>query len=174
MARPLEGWKLKRKRGRKIWNVVFTHNGIPVERSTGCEDREQAKGPAGIIYADHVQREPARKIKAVRRTDSPPLEELVGTWLTEDTTIGETTVNTWTVYGGHWRARWETLIPITEASIVKYRNERLSQVIADTVRKELGALKRFLTWCQENGHLQREVVVCTVPPRATAPNSAVP
>lgn len=167
MARPREGWKLRRKPGRKIWDVRFSHNGRDVERSTGREDREQAAEEGALIYADFIQREPAQEIAPVRRGDSPALEELVATWLTEDSTIGARTVDTWTVYGGHWRARWESLAQITDASIRDYRNDRLRSVIAETVRKELSALRRFLVWCADNGHLQRPIVVCSVPRKAT-------
>jgi integrase len=166
MARQPEGWRIHRPPGRKTYLVRFTHNGARVERSTGAQDPGIASEAAARIYADHVQREPKR-ITVVKRGESPPLEDLVASWLSSDSTIGRRTVKTWTDYGRRWRSWWESLVHITDVTCEDYRNERLRQVMADTVRKELGALRRFLQWCTDQGYLQRKINVPFVPKKAT-------
>lgn len=166
MARYSEGWRIHRPPGRKTYLVRFTHNGRRVERSTGRQDPEEAAKEAAKVYADHVQREPPKRAP-VRRGDSPALEKLVALWLASDSTIAPRTVPIWTVYGGHWRQRWETLVDVTDSACEEYRNERLRSVLARTVRKELGALRRFLGWCKDHGYLGRVVAVPFVPKRAT-------
>lgn len=166
MARRAEGWKIRKPEGRDTYEVRFTHNGRRVERSTGTGDPEEAQQAAARIYADYVQREPERR-RAVRRGDSPPITELVATWLASDSTIAPRTVETWTTYGGHWARKWESLVHVTDVTCTEYRNERLRHVIADTVRKELGALRRFLGWCQELGYLTRKVEVPTIPKKTS-------
>jgi len=166
MARTPEGWRIRKEKGRETYTVRFTHNGRRVERSTGCTDPEEAAKAAARVYADFVQREPVRR-RTVRRGDSPPLAELVALWLAADSTISPRTVPIWTIYGGHWCAKWESLVHVTEATCEEYRNERLRVVLATTVRKELGALRRFLAWCRAHGYLHRDVNVPFVPQKAT-------
>lgn len=166
MARHPEGWKLRKPKGRRVYIVRFTHNGRAIDRSTGTEDPRQAPKEAARIYAEYVQREPPKR-RIVRRGDSPPLPELVEQWLSTDTTIDEGTVDTWTVYGGHWSERWPTARDIDEITAEAYRNDRLRVVLASTVRKELSALRRFIRWCVRFGHLGREVLVAGVPTSAT-------
>lgn len=166
MGRHPEGWKLRLPEGRTTYVVRFTHNGRTVDRSTGRQDPREAGKEAARIYAEHVQREPARRI-VVRRGDSPPLQELVATWLENDSTIDLDTVDTWTVYGGHWAERWTSARDVIEAEGERYRNERLRVVTASTVRKELSALRRFLRWCHQHGHVGRVPEIPGVPNSAT-------
>lgn len=167
MARYAEGWRLRPLTGtRTVYVVRFTHNNRTVDRSTGRSDPGEASKEAAKIYADHVQREPAKRV-VVRKGDIPALSELVDSWLESDSTIDDDTAATWEVYGGHWCDHWEQLADIFEAAALTYRNARLKQVLAVTVRKELSALRRFLKWCRSTGYLQREVVVQGVPEKTT-------
>lgn len=166
MGRHPEGWRIRLPKGRTVYLVYFTYNGRRVDRSTGSSDPIEAAKAAAKIYADFVQREPPKR-RIVRRGHSLPLPELVEQWLTTDTTIDEDTVDTWTVYGGHWSEKWPTVIDITEPSAEEYRNERLRKVQASTVRKELSALRRFLRWCVMHGHVGRAVTIPGVPAKAT-------
>jgi integrase len=166
MARYAEGWKIFLPPGRKTYAVRFTHNGARVERSTGERDQGEAAKAGARIYADHVQRDPPKRTR-VRRVDSASVEDCVAAWLSSDSTIGRRTVPIWTLYGSYWCARWVTLVDVTTATCGEYRNDRLRLVLADTVRKELGALRRFLKWCSDHGHLQRAVDVPFVPKKAT-------
>lgn len=166
MGRYSQGWKIRLPPGRRIWVVYFVHNGRRVDRSTGCEGEREAAQAAARIYADHVQREPPKR-RIVRRGDSVPLSELVEQWLSTDSTIDEDTVDTWTVYGGHWASRWTYLHDVTEVTAQDYRNDRLRSVMASTVRKELSTLRRFLRWCKLHGHTGRDITVPGVPESAT-------
>lgn len=167
MARHAEGWKIHCPEGRTIYLVRFTHNGARVERSTGASDPREAAKAAALIYSDHIQRNPGKRAR-VRRGDSPPLEDCVAAWLSADSTIAKRTVPVWTGYGRLWCTRWPTLADVTTATSTDYRNDRLRLVIAATVRKELGALRRFLGWCSAQGYLgERQVEVPNVPKKAT-------
>jgi integrase len=146
--------------------VYFNHNGRRVDRSTGCTDQEAATKSAARVYADFVQREPPKR-RIVRRGDSLPLPELVEQWLSTDGTIDEATVDTWTDYGAKWSKRWATLVDVNEIETERYRNERLREVLGDTVRKEVSSLRRFLKWCHAQGHVGREIQVPGVPMKAT-------
>jgi site-specific recombinase XerC len=166
VGRYSQGWRIRLPPGRSIWVVFFTHNGRRVDRSTRCSSEAEASKAAARIYADFVQREPPKR-PVFRRGDSLPLAELVEQWLSSDATIDEDTVDTWTVYGGHWASRWLTLVDVTEVTSLEYRNDRLRSVLASTVRKELSALRRFLRWCKLHGHMGRDVDVPGVPESAT-------
>jgi site-specific recombinase XerD len=172
VPRIAEGWRLRLPKGRLVYIVRFTHNGVTVDRSTGQEDPRAAQQEAARIYADYVQREPERQ-RVPRGSDSAPLEELIAAWLEQDATIDEDTVGTWTVYGRHWLDRWSRLGEVTEASGERYRNERLRVVMATTVRKELSALRHFLKWAASQGHLRRKVEIPGVPEKATGTRYAV-
>ena len=167
MARHPEGWTLRKPEGRKTYSVYFRVAGERRELSTGTGDPREAAREAERIYADNVQRGPQRKLKIVRRGDAPPLDDLISTWLANDSTLDPDTAEVWVTYGNHWLAHWETLADVTDVTAKDYRNSRLRKVQATTVRKELGALRRFLTWCHELGHLPREVIVPGVPSKVT-------
>jgi integrase len=49
-------------------------------------------------------------------------------------------------------------------------NQRLRKVQGTTVRKELGALRRFLKWCEARGFMPRAVVVPGVNSKALGTN----
>ena len=173
MARHPEGWRLRLPEGRTVYVVRFTHNGRTHDRSTGTDDPREAAKAAARIYAEHVQKEPGKR-RVVRRGDSPPLEELVATWLESDSTLDPSTVDTWTVYGRLWAARWEQTSDLIEVETERYRNDRLRSVLASTVRKELTALRRFIRWLMSHGYLGREVQVPGVPTTATGTRYARP
>ncbi|MFZ5896775.1 MAG: hypothetical protein ACOY0T_37310 [Myxococcota bacterium] len=59
------------------------------------------------------------------------------------------------------------MIDVTEPDAVRFLNERLGAVLADTVRHERGALQRFLNWCTANEHTDREFNIPYVSKNAT-------
>lgn len=166
MARHAEGWRLRKEKGRETYTVRFRIAGQRFEPSTGTSDPIEAARSAERIYADHVQRAPV-KLKVVRRGAAEALDDLISTWLAGDTTLDPDTAKVWESYGRHWLAHWETIADITDVTCADYRNERLRHVQGTTVRKELGALRRFLRWCHDRGHLPRVVNVPGVPSKAT-------
>lgn len=172
MARNPEGWRIRKAKGSDLYEVYFRANGKRVFRSCGTSDPEQAAVEAARIYAHHVQRVLPRRA-ARGRGDSPPLEDLVASWLEQDSTIAPSTAKVWVIYGRRWCALWSSLAHVTDVTCLQYRNDRLREVIADTVRKETGALRRFLAWCTDNGHLEREIKVPFVSKKATGTRFAV-
>jgi integrase len=166
MARHSEGWQLRKSKGRKTYLVRFRVNGERVERSTGTSDPVEADRAAARIYADAVQRAP-QELKVIRRGEAPALDDLISTWLASDATLDPDTAGVWETYGRHWLAHWQTIADVTDVTAQDYRNARLRKVQGVTVRKELGALRRFLRWCFERGYIPREVNVPGVPAKAT-------
>jgi len=166
MGRLAEGWRLRLPPGHKTYLVRFRVHGKRGERSTGCQDPDAAAIEAARIYADQVQRAP-QKIKRVVRGDSPPLLDLISNWLATDSTLDPSTALVWESYGRHWLRHWPTIADITDITVEEYRNERLRKVLAQTVRKELGALKRFLVWSKDRGFIPRDVAMPGVPTKVT-------
>jgi len=166
MGRLAEGWRLRLPPGHKTYLVRFRVNGVRGERSTGCSDPEQAAIEAARIYADQVQRAP-QKIKRVARGDAPPLLDLISNWLATDSTLDPSTALVWESYGRHWLRHWQTMADVTDLTVEEYRNQRLRAVLAQTVRKELGALKRFLVWCHDRHFIPREITMPGVSSKVT-------
>ncbi|HWZ87775.1 MAG TPA: tyrosine-type recombinase/integrase [Polyangiaceae bacterium] len=92
---------------------------------------------------------------------------MISNWLAGDSTLDPSTAIVWETYGRHWLKTWPTLIDVTEITVVDYRNERLRKVQAQTVRKELGALKRFLKWCHDRHFIPIEIKMPGVPTKVT-------
>jgi integrase len=63
-------------------------------------------------------------------------------------------------------------VDVTDVTCTDYMHARLRKVQGVTVRKELGALRRFLAWCKDRGHLPRAVVVPGVPTKTTGTKDA--
>jgi site-specific recombinase XerC len=167
MARHAEGWRIRKPKGRKTYSVYFRINGERTELSTGAGDPFEAQKAAERIYADAVQRAGVQpKLKIVRRGEAPPLDDLIATWLAGDTTLDPATASVYETYGRHWLAHWETLADVTDNTAEDYRNARLRKVQGVTVHKEIAALRRFLRWCNDRGHLPRIVNVPGVPKKA--------
>lgn len=171
MARHAEGWRLRKEKGRQTYLVRFRANGERVERSTGESDPIAAAKAAERIYADHVQRAPQKRV-APRRGATEPLDDLIATWLATDSTLDAETAKVWETYGRHWLDHFGTIADITDVTCADYRNARLRSVQGVTVRKELGALRRFLRWARERAHMPREVTVPGVPKKATGTRHA--
>ena len=167
MARHPEGWRLRKPKGRETYSVYFRAGGERIERSTGTGDPIEAARAAERIYADAIQRAGQAPRKVVRRGDAQPLDELISQWLAGDSTLDPDTAKVWETYGRHWLDHWPTLADVTDITCEDYRNKRLRKVTSTTVRKELGALRRFLRWAHSRGHLPREVNVPGVSTKAT-------
>lgn len=168
MARHAEGWRLRKPEGHETYLVRFRVAGQRRELTTGSSDPLEAQKAAERIYAHEVQKAGAqRKLRIVRRGDATPLDDLISTWLATDSTLDPDTAEVWETYGRHWIDHWETIADITDVTATDYRNARLRKVQGTTVRKELGALRRFLKWCEDRGHLPRAVNVPGVSSKTT-------
>jgi integrase len=165
VGRHPEGWKLRQRAPGYSYTVRFTHGGHEYHRSCGTADHEQASREAARIYADIVNREPGVRQRRGRR-EHRPLEELLGKWLAS-APFDPGTKKTYEVYAGaHWLPHFDAMHHVTDGMCAEYVRARLRSVRAQTVRKELTALRAFLRWCQETGELEREVTVPSVPKKA--------
>ena len=142
MARPAEGWRLRKHR--KRYYVRFTHAGERVELSTGSGDPEEAARRAARLYAEyHSGARPSR----LRATDpSAPVVEIGALWLAEfEAEFDAGTLDTMLVYVRHFDSFFCTMGSVTDATCARYARERVGRVKRQTVQKELSALLRFLT-----------------------------
>lgn len=164
MARPSEGWKLRKRGGRYF--VRFTVAGERVELATGARDPEEAARCAAKLYSEHQLSAPARRLKVL--TPELALVEIAATWIADiDGELDPATLETFLIYARHFQAFFGSMSGITDASCAQYSRERLRKVKRQTVRKELSALRRFVRWCVQQGVLSREPTIPSPPPRAT-------
>ena len=152
MGRRAQGWQL-RKRSNGIYSVRFVHQGERVERSTGERDSQRAGVVAARIYAEVVSGRRARPGQVAVCTT--PIRVLFANWLADaEASLDETTAKQ---YKGYVRAFFlpffSALDVITTESGRDYARTRLTKVKRKTVLKELSALRGFLGWCREQGHL---------------------
>lgn len=171
MARHARGWTLRRRSAGGVYLVRFSHHGL-VERSTGTRDRGAAEKEAARIYAHHIARAPVGR----RANRVGSFEEVVAQWLVSlESTHDPKTHDTWELYSRtHWMPRWLGLHELTRETVEAYRDERLKSVKAETVRKELSALRIFLRWAEVDipvPSIGKRTVGTTyeVPRRGTAP-----
>lgn len=148
MARPAEGWKLKWPHGSEVAHVRFTHLGIRYELSTGERDPERAAKEAATLYAETISGRRSRKRVIV---SGAKLDELIAQWIEDFEADHDkrTAREYFFVARAHWLPRWSKLEEITDASIADYTRAALRRVQRVSVRKELSALRGFLSWCVE-------------------------
>ncbi len=158
MGRHAEGWKLEWRRG--IGYVRFTHRKRQHLISTRTRDPREAAGEAGRIYARVVAGAAPRPVSAIKLRIAK-LDELLAKWIAslEGSLDPETVATYETTYAGvHWLFFGELSDMLSPVERENYREARLRQVSASTVKKETWALDKFLRWCREQG------VVDEVPP----------
>lgn len=148
MPRKPGGWKLRAPRDAcGSYTVRFTWNGSERELSTGTGDVQRAPIEAARIYAREVQRpekpKPATPSRAVGE-----FEGAVSRWLaTLIPTHDAGTVACYSDYSEkHWQRFFVGLHDLTDARCAEYMRARLLVVRADTVKKELSALRGFIRW----------------------------
>src|SRR5262245_931355 len=163
MARPAEGWRLRKHRRRYF--VRFTHEGERVELPTGTGDPEEAARRAAKLYADHH----SGKHRARPRLTDPkaPIIEVAARWIADiEHELDPETIATMMVYARHFGAFFESMSGLTAANCARYSRERLRRVKRKTVQKELSALRRFLGWCEEQGIMSGTPKIVSPPRRA--------
>lgn len=152
MGRPAEGWKLRLPKGSTIHTVRFSHRGRDIERSTGERDPERAAEEAARIYSA-VKRggRVATRPRAPRSTEDD-LGRLAASWLSTLTgTLDPETITTYAIYfDTHLAPFFIQLSAVTPDRTKSYIATRLKNVLAQSVRKELAALRGLLAWALEN------------------------
>lgn len=162
MATRSRGWTLQRDPRTGVYFVRFRHGNGRFNRSTKTTDRRIALREAARIYdaATH----------GVARTTSgraPALDELVIMWLADySASHSPRTVVTYTEYSARFVLTFRTLHGVTAHATADYARTRLREVRAITVRKELSALRSFVSWLVDAGHLTEAPLVPSIPKRA--------
>jgi integrase len=152
MGRRAQGWQL-RKRSNGTYSVRFVHDGQRIERSTGCGDPRRAGTIASRIYAEVVSGHPGRPMRAA--TSRTPLPVQFSNWLAEaESSLDESTAEQYKMYvKANYLPFFGSLEDITNEGGRSYVRFRLTRVKRKTVLKELSALRSFLRWVKEHGHL---------------------
>lgn len=150
MGRHAQGWKILWRNG--IAYVRFRHQRKRFDRSTGARTPAEAATRAADIYARclrgaHI---PRRRIV----TSSLSLEDLFVEWLvSRQGSVCKGTIDTDETYTRHLLAHFNDVDAITTSTVRAYSKARLAKVLRKTVRKELSALRTFLAWAAEEGHI---------------------
>lgn len=164
MARRPGAWKIDREGA--VYYVRFTYSGRRYHLSTGEGEKGPALERAAQIFADVV----AGRLAPTRGapTTAQPLVDLVAAWLEGlESSYTPGTVRLYECYArAHWLPRWDRLGQLTEAALGAYQRERLAEVSRVTLRKELGALRRFGEWAKEQGLLGAPLPFPRLPGRA--------
>jgi site-specific recombinase XerD len=143
MGRPSEGWKLNRKPGRRCWSVKFTHAGKAYELGTGEEDETRAAQRAAELYAGVVSGNTTSGGRRSKALEVRPIQPITQAWLDSVCeTLDPTTLNTYKGYcDKHIEPFFKTIEAITTDGAKRYIQHRLKSVLADSVRKELCAIR---------------------------------
>jgi integrase len=166
-------WNLTQRKGSRVFQVEFRHPGGRHRESTGSEDPRAAEAEAARIYTEVIsgRRERSATRKAAARVGATKLDVLFAEWLASlENTLDVTTVRNYEMYvAAHFLPFFSTLDHVTTASCSDYTRARLAKVMAKTVRKEQSAMRGFIAWCVERGHIDEDEapVVRPVPKRAT-------
>ena len=167
MGRKRSAYKLD-KRDNGIWYVVgTTPDGRRVHRSTRTRSRKTAAQRLALI----VEQEEAGARATLSEITNTPLEELLAAWLTSAATevsSAQGDGSLFETYARHFLRFFQTAERICdEVAIEEYKEHRLGQVQATTVRGELSALRRLHRWMKKRKLLSTLPEVPKVPKRAT-------
>ncbi len=156
MGRPRQGWKLRDPRPplEPFYTVRFTNKaGRRVELTTGASDIGEASRVAADLYARDLTSSGA----LVRSRVDPllALDELMALCLADLLkTHDVTTVAQYARDSKRLAAHFgNTMANVHTARMADYQRDRLTQVLAKTVRKERSVFNTFLAWCVEQGVL---------------------
>ena len=166
MGRRRQAYKLE-KRGNGIWYVVgTTPDGRRVHRSARTRSRKTAAQRLPLIV-EQVELGARATFSEVTNT---PLEELLAAWLTSAATevaSAQGDGSLFETYARHFLRFFHTTERICdEVAIEQYKEHRLGQVQATTLRGELSALRRLHRWMKKRKLLSALPEVPKVPKRA--------
>jgi integrase len=165
MGRPKAGWKLRQKPGRPF-EVRFTHDGAEHNHGLGTRDRREAEEKAARVYADTIHGAIVPK-RVAQVATAVSFEQAGGEWLAEATSrLREKTVATYEVYLLLLGKTFETLADCTTPSMERFISRRLSEVQAQTLRKEMAVLRSVLQFSHGRGWMRDMPFVPNLPKRA--------
>jgi site-specific recombinase XerD len=167
MGRRRQTYKLE-VRDNGIWYIVgTTPDGRRVHRSTRTRSRKAAAQRLPLI----VEQEEAGGQATFSEVTNTPLEELLAAWLTSAATevsSAQGDGSLFETYARHFLRFFQTTERVCdEVAIEQYKEHRLGQVQATTVRGELSALRRLHHWMKKRKLLSALPEVPKVPKRAT-------
>lgn len=149
-------WVVRQRTEGGVWYVRLPSSLGGRELSTGVSgsspaDRRKATSEGARIVATEIARgaRPKQaKPTAGARGGAQGLERLIASWLHSlKTTHQPTTRTTWEGYGSaHFLPHFVDAAGLTQERCAAYIKERLAEVLAVTVRKELTALRSLLEW----------------------------
>lgn len=136
------------------WKVPGTKRRPEVSLRT--RDIVEARRIAPQVYAAHVTG--ATKDGGTSNFLADPTtsaKELIATWIASvKTQLGRNTDKTYIIYGKHWLKHIKVLGDVRSAKVGDYMRARLDVVLADTVKLELSALRRFFKWLREQEYIR--------------------
>lgn len=174
MGRPAkEGWSLRWRRGgpgKGVGHVRFTFAGKDHVYSTGERDPGAAREKAAAIYTRVISGRQVAVIGTDKEHRLAPLVDLIAFWLADvESELDPETIKTYTQYSRRWLDHFQTLERfVAPRALADFKNVRLSQVTASSVRKELSAMRGFFRWCSSDaqGILASEPIIPSIKKRA--------
>lgn len=165
MARKSEGVQVFRRAGKPSFSARWTLDGVRVEVSTGERDRSQALKRAASLYADALAKKPIRRVATARAASTDAsIKAAASEWIEGvRASFSPHTAESWEGYGRLWAYFWDDSLGamLADGAGAAYARERLDQVLATTVRKEVSAMRGFFAWLHEQGRISH---LPTVPP----------
>lgn len=166
MARSPEGWTLHTDERHGTIYVRFRHRGHRYNLTTRTRDPVEAAARAPLIYADVI----AGRRRLAMPTPAAPrqsLEVLFAEWVASlEGTLDKTTCSQYELYAfTHWLPHFRALGAVSTPMCAEYNRVRLRKVRRRTLLKELSALRGFLDWCVEQGHLLEDQLPRVVSPK---------
>lgn len=170
MGRPSRGYKLRELPG-GCWQVRFSHAGKRYELSTEELDLDRAEAKARQIYAAVISGRwaPGSQLAA----PGAPVWQVAAGWLDAiESMVEKTTRKQYGIYvTAHWQPHFKEMEAFARPTMVpSYVRARLKSVRRRTLQKELSALRGFLAWCHEVGHLPEAITI----PKLTVKSPGTP
>lgn len=132
-------------------------NGKRPEVSLRTKDINEAKRLAPLVYAEYVGGGSKEGATNFLVSPSTKMSELIAEWIAailgSEATQG--TCDTYVTYGRHWLKHMKLLGDLRTKCIDDYKSARLKVVIADTVRLEFSALRRFCRWLKSQERIRQ-------------------
>lgn len=159
MGRPSRGYKLRELPG-GCWQVRFSHAGKRYELSTEELDLDRAEAKARQIYAAVISGRwvPGSQLAA----PGAPVWQVAAGWLDAiEPMVVQTTRKQYGIYvTAHWQPHFKEMESFARpGSVPAYIRARLKVVRRRSLQKELSALRGFLAWCHEVGHLPEAILI---------------
>jgi integrase len=161
MARKTEGWTLQRDKRNGTYVAQFRIAGKIVRRSTRTDDAIEAKSEAARLYREALAQ---RKANALT---NPQLAELFDRWLDDIAgEINDRYFRTQAARAVKLAERFPTVADVTPQAQRRFHKQRLEEVTATTLKRDLVPLRECLRWAFDEGLIDEPVTVLLPKKRA--------